>query len=371
MAARLKRRGRIYYCWVPRPGGGTRRVSTNCTDRRAAELKAAELERHSLDPAHSAAYTTTVKDACDRFMKAKARRGRAAGTLHHYGVKLSHLATYFAGKRLVEITHGALEGYIDKRTADGAARTTVKKELRACGALLRYALRSGLWTGDVARVLPEYEDDYQPRETRLSAAEAGRLVASLMQPDNAQDEETAINRACCVAFIIATSARWAEVMRAELGDVDFVRGVVRLRGTKTKKARREVPMTPLTRDALALVGIEAERWGWTKGRLFRAWSNVVRDLEVACRQAGVPRVTPNDLRRTFGSWLRAAGAPLDAIAMAMGHVDSRMVERVYGRLSTAELGRLLGERLMDGDSEKPRGLLGPGDNSEGDDRAGN
>lgn len=359
MGARLVKRGQIYYCWVPRPGGGTQRKSTHCTDRKAAEFAAAELERRALDPAHSAAYTTPVADGCNRFLRARARRGRAEGTIHHYTVKLSHVATYFAGKRLSELTHGGIEGYIDHRLEQGARRTTVKKELRALGAMLKYALKSGLWVGDLARVMPDFEDDYEPRSDRLTGEEAARLVVALAKPDNAHAEESASNRAMLVAFIVATGARWAEAMRAELVDVDFVRGQVYLRGSKTKRARRTVPFTSLTRDALALVALEAERWGWTSGRLFKRWENVSRDLTVACRQAGVPRVTPNGLRRTFGTWLRAAGAPLDAIAMAMGHADSRMVERVYGRLTTAELSRLLSERLMDGETEKSGRLLGP------------
>lgn len=202
------------------------------------------------------------------------------------------------------------------------------------------------WTGDLAAVMPEFEDDLRAARDGLSLAEAGRLLPALMARNNAQAEEEASNRAMCVAFIIATCARWAEVGRAELGDIDFAAGQVHLRGSKTKRATRTVPLTRLTYDAMTLVALEAERWGWSKGKLFRPWTNVIRDLGVACRQAGVPRITPNDLRRTFGSWLRAAGAPLDAIAMAMGHADSRMVERVYGRLTTAELKRLLTERLM-------------------------
>ena len=33
------------------------------------------------------------------------------------------------------------------------------------------------------------------------------------------------------------------------------------------------------------------------------WGNVCRDLAALCHQLGIPPVTPNDLRRTFGSWM--------------------------------------------------------------------
>jgi hypothetical protein len=79
----------------------------------------------------------------------------------------------------------------------------------------------------------------------------------------------------------------------------------------------------------------------TGGLFFRRWSNVRRDLIEACVRAGIPPCSPNELRRTCATWLRAAGAPPDLIAPVMGHADTRMVERVYGRLSPSDLrGRL-------------------------------
>jgi hypothetical protein len=51
-----------------------------------------------------------------------------------------------------------------------------------------------------------------------------------------------------------------------------------------------------------------ERAGW-RGPVVERWCNVRRDLEQACLRAGVPRVTPNDLRRTFASWLKQRDEP--------------------------------------------------------------
>jgi len=43
-----------------------------------------------------------------------------------------------------------------------------------------------------------------------------------------------------------------------------------------------------------------------------------------------PPCSPNDLRRTYATWLRAQGVEPQLIGAAMGHRDSRMVERVTG-----------------------------------------
>jgi integrase len=43
--------------------------------------------------------------------------------------------------------------------------------------------------------------------------------------------------------------------------------------------------------------------------------------------------TPNDLRRTYASWLVNAGAPLKVVANLLGHSSTRMVDLVYGRVA--------------------------------------
>jgi len=55
-------------------------------------------------------------------------------------------------------------------------------------------------------------------------------------------------------------------------------------------------------------------------------------LERACARAGIPRCTPNDLRRTYSTWLRADGVPNELSTPTMGHKDTRMLDRVYARL---------------------------------------
>jgi hypothetical protein len=120
-----------------------------------------------------------------------------------------------------------------------------------------------------------------------------------------------------------------------------------LPGTKTRRAHRALPLAdhPPLRALLEAVLSGAPGTSGTRGTpgspgtpLFPRWSNIRRDLEAACTAAGVPRVSPNDLRRTFGTWCRMAGMPTDRIAVLLGHADARMVERVYGRLDPATMG---------------------------------
>jgi hypothetical protein len=108
------------------------------------------------------------------------------------------------------------------------------------------------------------------------------------------------------------------------------------------------------------------------GLLFLPWQNVRRDLAQACDRAGIEPCTPNDLRRTCATWLRQAGAAPDLIAPVMGHADTRMVERVYGRMPIDDLERRLAAAIgqtdcsaFATDSAKTPGFIGPGEQTAG------
>jgi hypothetical protein len=152
------------------------------------------------------------------------------------------------------------------------------------------------------------------------------------------------NRAACVAFCIATSARWSEAERARREDVLLINDApayVMLRGTKTEGALRTVPVLPTTAPLVAL----ALEHGREAGELFEAWQNVRRDLHAACRRLGIAPVSPNDLRRTTGQWLRDAGVETDFIYPVLGHKDSRMVQRIYTKITPEALGEALRARV--------------------------
>ena len=200
--------------------------------------------------------------------------------------------------------------------------------------MLKVAKRRGEFPGDIQAVMPEgFDADYRPRERFLAQEEARQLLAELA-PD----------RAARVAFIIATGARWSATDRARRSDVDLEARMVRIRGSKTKNAARVLPLVawgvPLMEHVLRYAEGEGDM-------LFREWSNSRRDLAQTCERAGIERVSANDLRRTYGSWLRHQGVEPHLIGAAMGQADSRMVERVYGRMTPEALGNALEERVGD------------------------
>ena len=339
--SKLVHRGGVWYCWIPRPGGGVRRVSTGCVDKKAAADRFKQLEREAVSPSHAAANAATIERILVDYIASRRRLGRAAGTIHHVETKAGHLGRLLP-TRVAELEregHPRMVAYVEARLAEGARRTTVKKELRVFGAAWKLARRNKLATLGLDELMPELEDDYEPRTRALTPWELVALVHALPTW-----------KAAIVVWTVATGARWGEVTRALPGD--RTGDMQDLRGTKTKLAKRTVPLVGLAlrmvewaERAASHVDAPVRVGPWRGDRLFVRWVNARRDLADVCRKLGLAPVSPNDLRRTFGTWLRNAGVEPSLIGAAMGHVDSRMVEQVYGRLTPEALAKLLAARV--------------------------
>jgi len=157
---------------------------------------------------------------------------------------------------------------------------------------------------------PELGAVYKPRERWLTVAEYRKLIAALP-----------VERRPHVALCCFLGVRWEELMALSPEDVDG--DLVRVRGTKTEGADRLVPANPEAAQYLRELPLPH-------------WTNYLRGLKRACRRAGIGVVTPNDLRRTFCSWMLQAGVDPWTVAKLLGHRDTAMVMRVYGQLGLDE-----------------------------------
>ena len=327
-------RGDIWWCRVRGASGRIERKSTKCRDREAAKRRWRELERESVSPADRAAHRTSLGDALDRRIAERRSAGRAEGTLHMLGVKARQLTRVLGSETpLARIDAKAVDDFIAVRLREGASRSTVHKEIVTLRGALRLAKRRGEYNRDVADVMPlDFSVKYKPRERALSEKEIAKLLAALPA-----------RRAAVVAFLLATGATYpSEVENLRKGDVDRKRWFVLLRGTKRESRYRRVPIVAFARPWLTFA---MEHATGKAPAVFERWTNVRRDLRAACDAASIAKVSPNDLRRTLATLLRARGVEPSVIGQVLGHADSRMVEKVYGRITPEQLAHLLDERL--------------------------
>lgn len=325
---RLYRRGKFWWFYFTDPAGSEHRASTRQTDRRRAEHVAKDAERRACDPTYQAAHETSLADGIGNFKAAVRRRGRAEGTLDMYDVKTRHLARLLgADTRLVKIGAREVDGYIETREEEGASRSTIYKEIVALRGLLKVARRRGEYDKEPSQVFPVgYGSGYKPRKRVLSQEEAARLLVAL--PDDVM---------AWLAAALASGGRLSELARMRRADIDLDAARLIMRGSKTEAARATLPIVSVMRPLLALA-LAAGRPG---PLLLPTWGRVRKALDKVRVSLSIQPFSPNDLRRTFLTWLVEAGVPIDLVAKMARHRDTRMVELVYGRPSAEAVGLLV------------------------------
>ena len=333
---RLYLRGDTWWARI-RSGGKTKRMSTGCKDYEAASIRADELEKQQADPVRHAAAKATFQDAADSLVDHARSTNKAKGTIEMYLYKAGHLLRIFGNCKLSEINPAKVESYVKKREAEGAQPHTIAKDLTTLRLILRLAKHKEQFPGDIPAIMPfQFEAKYEPRKRHLSGYEELQKLVLALPPI----------RAAHLCFIVATGARWSESVRAERNDIDLAKGVILLRGSKTPKSWKHVPILDILRPALEVVlrCIPEDK----PGRMFPSWSSIGHSLPNACKRAGLEPVTPNDLRRTPAKWLRKFfGVEPNLIGAFLRHEDSHMAETVYATLDgedAVDLGALIGTR---------------------------
>jgi integrase len=342
MAKRPKLKRGFYwrgpYIWTRDPVTG-QRCTTRTDDPEAAYRWRAKRDRIAADPVHAAASAATVGGWCQKVMAIKTAQ-RSEGTAHMYGVKLGHIARLFGKDApMVQINANTVDAYIAARREEGAGSNTISRELVCLRQVLKYAKRSGEYPHDIASVMPiGFSAEYTPVKRTLARADFDALWTALPS-----DKERAW---VALALAFAADVGDLERMRPE----DFKNGVMLVRGTKTGWRRQELPVLPLF----------AELVEFALPHLPVSWPRASKALGEACAKAGLPHLSPKDLRRTAATWLIEAGADQVLVSRFLRHKGDQMVRRVYGQVSPAALGSLLGTQTGTPASQKARPLGGTG-----------
>jgi integrase len=321
--ARLYRRGKKGIFWFQL---NNKRRSTGTSDRKAAELFVAQLERRAADPTYRAPDGTTLSRAIKSFYADRLEHGRAAGTLKMYDTHAAHLCRVMGEETpIAQLGAEELDAYVTARRREGAVDPTIHKELTTLRGTFKLARRHRKYPFALDEVMPQISGASKPGKRHLLMPEIKALLGELTA-----------DRAAVVAFIVATGADWSSVEAAKKGDVNLRGGTIVVRGTKTNHRWRTLPILAPFRELALMAAAYLP---------FRPWGNVRRDLKVACKHATVSTVTPRDLRRSHGTILTQAGVEPHLVGRMLGHADGRMAERVYGQMSTKALGELVSDRL--------------------------
>ena len=215
---------------------------------------------------------------------------------------------------------------LDTAEAKRRRKSTANRDLTVLKAALNLAFANGRIATDLAwRTVKPFKNVDGVKLRYLSDEEARRLV-------NAVGAEFRP----IVQAALLTGARWGELRKVAVADVDLKAATIRLTETKGGQPRN----CYLEGEGLALV--TAQTIGKLGHELVfpapngRQWtdSTQIRRMAVACEAAKIrPPAAFHDLRRTYGARLALAGVPMAVIAQALGHKDERITRKHYAHLS--------------------------------------
>ncbi len=160
------------------------------------------------------------------------------------------------------------------------------------------------------------------------------------------DEARRLQNACSLDFrplvsaALLTGCRAGELLALQARDFDPRSKTILIADSKSSKPRH----VPLTDEGMALfenltAGTPDNERLFSRADQSRWYRMaVVRAMRAACTGGKIaPVATFHTLRHTYASHLVQAGVPLLFVATALGHSDTRMVEKHYGHLAPSHV----------------------------------
>ena len=212
-------------------------------------------------------------------------------------------------------------GYVARRGREGVAVATIRTELQALKAALRWAAGNNLINGAPAIVMPPRPEG---RVRWLTRAEAERLIAACHAP----------HIKLFIIIALNTGARSGAILSLTWDRVDFASRTVDFRVpgvAQTKKRKTLASMNETLYAALAQAKDAATSESvieWAGGSI----EKVKHGFRDTATRAGLKGVTPHTLRHTAVSWLLQKGVSVWDVAGFVG-MTVDMVQTVYGHHS--------------------------------------
>lgn len=297
--------------------GKRRRYRLDAQSRAQAEGAALDLIRR--ERAKAAGHT--IDELWTLYREEKAGR-RVATTMEF---EWRAMTPFFGHLRPSQVTIDLCRAYTEARRAMGKGDGTIWTELGHLRTVFLWAAQRRLIDHAPAVERPPKP---APKDRWLTEGEALRLI------DAAGEHHIRL----AILLMLSTAGRIGAILELTWDRVDFERGQVNLRTTDIgpRKGRAVVPMNDglraalLTAKAAALTDHVVEWAG-------KPVASIKTGFKKACTGAKLNGVTPHTLRHTAAVHLVAAGVPMHKVSQYLGHSNTSVTERVYGRFAPDHL----------------------------------
>ncbi len=249
----------------------------------------------------------------------------------------------FGGWSVSKIDHASIQSWVNQMVEDGLSPRTV----RWVHSVLKMCLDHAIDNGQLITRNPATRTKFPPMRstthTYLTAAEVAALTLACGRQGD------------IVSILAYTGLRFGELVGLNVEDVDLAARRIRVRrsitqvggklvegNTKSAAGRRSVPipnrLLPVLTARLgkrspgqpAITSPMGSRLGLENWKRSVKWSTAIAGI-------GRPTLRVHDLRHTYASLARRAGADLRLLQKTMGHASITVTAHIYADLYDDEL----------------------------------
>jgi integrase/recombinase XerD len=294
-------------------------------------------------------------EAIDAYLNSLRTRGLSAATVRVAHYTLRGFAAWLAGRKMTEITlvtAADLATYARELRARGISASYLRDQLRGVHQFFAWLTAQHVLLADPsAGLLIARPPDALPRD--LSEGDVEALVSEplVLAPWPGHPiAPWALRDRAIVELLYSSGLRRGEVVGLDVGDIDFVRGLVTVRHGKGGKGR-VVPLGRTAADAIRDY-LTRERPEWLAnpsvtalfistrgphhgGRMKGA--SIDERVRLAARRTGrEKRMTPHMLRHSLATHLLRNGASLRHVQEILGHA-SLDTTKIYTQVTIRDL----------------------------------
>jgi integrase/recombinase XerC len=282
-----------------------------------------------------------VQHAVTKFLKSLAERNASLHTIKAYRQDLNAFSAHIGSRRLNDIDHIAIRGFLSQLYENGLSKTSVARALAAVRSLYRWLAQEGEVEQNPAALVSTPK--LPKKLPRVPTLEEMNSVFDGDMPEIASFPE---RDRLMLELLYGCGIRNSELVGINLDDVRLSTEAILIRGKGKKE--RYVPFGDAVKSALKsylparqLVLSETRKHtpalliNQRGGRLTtRSVGRIIKKIAVA--KGLSPDVHPHTLRYAFGTHMLEEGADLRAIQEMLGHERLSTTQR-YTQLSMKHL----------------------------------
>jgi len=309
-------------------------------NRNAAQRIEAEMRRLVLSGRAAELRIRVVRfnDAAPQFLTwADSESREHPSTARRLRTSFASLCEFFRALPVSAITAGRIEDYKAWRRGEQQIREiTLRHDLHALSKFFKYAIKHNWAAVNPVRSVSMPSDADAVRMHVLSQAEEMAYFGACLQPFRLKDKRGIehhhgpfqdlhdVGR-----LILLQGCRPEEIYRLRREHIDLERGRMTIARGKSKAARRELRLTPESREILTRRLMDKRATVWAFASQHRTGQPICKlqgSHEAVLASTGLSFVV-YDLRHTFATRAAERGMPMPALAAILGHSNLRSVHK--------------------------------------------